>query len=486
MRTAVNLMYAVSLGSVALTCLLVGALLTARTSLAATRVVPTNFGSIQVAINSSADGDTVLVQPGVYTEKLKIVAKNLVLRSADGPQTTTLSCSGLDPPLLLITTWDSTTNFLAPIDTTTLISGFTFTGAANGLAEAGAVLCEGEQCSPCVLNNIFANNMAWRGAGMTVQYFATPNILNNLFQDNEAEQGGGLAILYAAGPRVIDNTFRRNVAYGNSTELGQGGAILIDGYADALTLIQSNVINDNEADYGGAIAVLAGSDATIYGNTIVHNRSNRVSEPWRCAGVRVQGSTTTATIRNNIISMNDNGCGIEVKNATVTLGCNDVWHNQLGDYQGIAPLPSDFSTDPEFCSSSQFALQQVSPCLPENSGACGLVGAEAVPCSAQVGIGDERGPERGPLSLTIRRLSNGGAELILAGEVWESEGQASLRFLDVSGKVAYMASMTREAGNSFAWSGETQGAGRVASGIYFVKCAVGSHVVQGKILLLKR
>jgi hypothetical protein len=43
--------------------------------------VPSDYLSIQEAINNSIDGDTVLVDTGIYVENLKLNNKNIVLCS---------------------------------------------------------------------------------------------------------------------------------------------------------------------------------------------------------------------------------------------------------------------------------------------------------------------------------------------------------------------------------------------------------------------
>ena len=55
-----------------LSCCLLGS----RTVLGGTRVVPTQYATIQAAVDASAPGDTVLVHPGIYLEN-PIIAVDL-------------------------------------------------------------------------------------------------------------------------------------------------------------------------------------------------------------------------------------------------------------------------------------------------------------------------------------------------------------------------------------------------------------------------
>ena len=56
---------------------------------AVTRTVPTQFPTIQAALNASAAGDTVAVLPGTYVENL-LIQRAIVLRSTGGPAVTVI------------------------------------------------------------------------------------------------------------------------------------------------------------------------------------------------------------------------------------------------------------------------------------------------------------------------------------------------------------------------------------------------------------
>jgi hypothetical protein len=63
--------------SVLAACTIVGA------AYGETRVVPSEYGSIQTAINACSDGDTVLVKPGVYFEIINFQGKDITVTSTD-------------------------------------------------------------------------------------------------------------------------------------------------------------------------------------------------------------------------------------------------------------------------------------------------------------------------------------------------------------------------------------------------------------------
>ena len=58
-------------------------LVTAALAPAATRLVPSDYATIQAAINDCNDGDIVNVDPGTYYEQINFNGRNIVVRSID-------------------------------------------------------------------------------------------------------------------------------------------------------------------------------------------------------------------------------------------------------------------------------------------------------------------------------------------------------------------------------------------------------------------
>ena len=64
---------------------------------AATHEVPGVFGTIQLALDACAEGDTVLVADGAYTDSLQIDTSNIVLRATTlDPAGVTVDANGAD------------------------------------------------------------------------------------------------------------------------------------------------------------------------------------------------------------------------------------------------------------------------------------------------------------------------------------------------------------------------------------------------------
>ena len=57
-------------------------------------LVPTQFSTIQAAIDAAIDGDTVLVAPGTYVEQIRFWGKAIAVESSGGPDVTTIDAGG--------------------------------------------------------------------------------------------------------------------------------------------------------------------------------------------------------------------------------------------------------------------------------------------------------------------------------------------------------------------------------------------------------
>ena len=91
---------------------------------------------------------------------------------------------------------------------------------------------------------------------------------------------------------------------------------------------------------------------------------------------------STGNIRRNIVTENGTD-GIQADlGADVT--CNDSYKNQGSNYyfEDVGDTTGNISLDPLFCSPDDYdySIASESPCAPEHSGGCGLIGALDVGC----------------------------------------------------------------------------------------------------------
>jgi hypothetical protein len=287
---------------------------TVRPALASTRDVPAGYPSIQSAIDASVSGDTVLVSPGTYVERLDFRGKSITVASVSGPEVTIVDGGSAG----------SVVTFQQGEPRTAILAGFTITNGSNWDG-AGVRIWN---ASPTVRGNIITGNRGCTGVGV-YSYFSSPRLEGNTISqnvvsgcsgawgigvyiggDSDAElisnaiidnagasaSGGGIG-LFAAGRPLL----RLNVIARNSTSAGGGcgwgGGIAIANYIQAQ--IVNNLIAENRACTGGAIYWInpsGGGATTFVNNTIADNLAN--SQP----GIYMSGVGSTNRFINNVIS----------------------------------------------------------------------------------------------------------------------------------------------------------------------------------------
>ena len=289
----------------------------AQSPAAATAVltVPTQYPTIQAALDAAAIGDTVSVEPGTYHEKINFNAKNVKLVSTGGAAATVIAA----PTGTTVTT--------VTIGPEASIVGFTITGG----------------------NNYF-------GAGMSVNGIGTL-VAKNVFQANIQMNGGfGAAIGgNSASPTITQNVFNDNSCDAQFSS----GVVSFVNYSSPT--ISNNVFRDNPCTAVN-LGLPEGPMPRLINNTIVHNS----------VGVRVDGRvpSTNYIIRNNIIVDNLTGLQVDFGNGP-TWDHNLVFANNT-NYSGIADptgTSGNISIDPQFvdASTSDYHLTPTSP--PVDAGA---------------------------------------------------------------------------------------------------------------------
>ncbi len=186
--------------------------------------IPGAFTSIQSGIDSSIDGDTILVQPGIYFERLNYHGKNILLASLylTSSDTNFISSTVLSPPLLP-TVDGSIVTFENGESPSARLLGFTLTGGTGNLRQIGSdqIYYGGA---------IYCNN-------------ASPTLSHLRIIENYAQCGGGI-FLFASNSLIEQCT---------------------------ITLNSCNSISFNSPDAGGAIACWNCSDVIIQNNIITNN-----------------------------------------------------------------------------------------------------------------------------------------------------------------------------------------------------------------------
>ncbi len=178
--------------------------------------VPSDYSTIQAAINASANGDTIIADQGVYTENINFSGKEILLTSQiiytgnyiDVQQTV---ISGVNGGVVVEFTTNETN--------LSILNGFTIrmgSGTLNNNRGGGILI---ENSSPMISSCIIKDNSAFNGGGMFVSN-SSSKFYNCVFQDNNAMMEGGAAIIVSSiDTKFYNCLFIDNGAWGDTATL---------------------------------------------------------------------------------------------------------------------------------------------------------------------------------------------------------------------------------------------------------------------------
>lgn len=250
--------------------------------------VPGQFGTIQAAIDAAVDGDTVLVEPGIYSANPLIAGKAITLASQylitndiNYISSTVIDASVFFTPVIKVVNSGKTA----------VICGFTIRGGQGEDGKGGGIYNSG--------NTIIGNNIITD---------------NNIIFFNAIAEGGGI-YHHSGQVQILGNIIAGNVLHSfcetSATARGAG----ISSHGDAL--ISGNSINDNmvtvdgvgdypmAATFGGGIYLM--TPANIINNTISNNSVSSDSDGTLSSSADAYGGGVygPAYLVNNIITGNN-------------------------------------------------------------------------------------------------------------------------------------------------------------------------------------
>ena len=269
--------------------------------------VPSQYATIQEAINAAQNGDTIVVYSGTYYENINFIGKAIWLKSDGGALNTTINGNKAG----------SCVSFVSGETTASIIDGFTITNGSGtlltGSQHFGGGIYSYNGSNPTINNCIITGNSAYAGSG------------------------GGIGCWYASA-EIHNCIIKNNTNHGISNAAG-GGVLVVN------CLIYGNYGEDS----GGGISAGAGSSPTIINSTIVQNDSYSHTNNGIYA-------TSGGTVINSIVRDNV-GVDVNIKQGTTTV----MFSNIEGGYTGTGNIDVDpLFVDPV---NNNYHLSDASPCI---------------------------------------------------------------------------------------------------------------------------
>jgi parallel beta-helix repeat protein len=228
--------------------------------------VPGEYSTIQEAIDTAQNGDTVIVSPGTYYENISFKGKNITIRSTEPKDSSVVQSTVIDGGGK-----DCVVKFENSETRDAVLSGFTIT---NGKGEYGGgilIADPGSYTSATIKNNIITDNEAQRDGGGIFVQFSEALISNNIIQNNSSgssSNGGGIFVGLDAPVEIIENTITGNTA-------GMfGGGLRIQANA----VLERNSIRNNLSEYHSGAGGVSISEQ--YGNPTLIDNIIESNEPF--------------------------------------------------------------------------------------------------------------------------------------------------------------------------------------------------------------
>ncbi len=213
--------------------------------------VPSQYHTIQAAIDAATEGDVVLVADGTYTgsgnKNLVFAGKAITVRSENGPNHCIIDCEGDGRGLALSRSEGSDT----------IVRGFTITG---GNLRGGGILVAAS--SATIIDCTITGNAATADGG-GVHITGSPTFVNCRIVDNSTPQSGGGIACRAGEPLLINCLIA-----GNSAQHEGGG---ISCYRDAWVQLYNCTVTGNAATTAGGVFGDSDPGGAMLVNSIVWN-----------------------------------------------------------------------------------------------------------------------------------------------------------------------------------------------------------------------
>lgn len=363
----------------------------------ASLLVPSQYGTIQAAVNAAASGDTVVVSPGTYTESVVISGKTILLHSTDPDDDTETNNTIIQCPpggTAAVTSSNASTSIAAY----TQVAGFTIRGPHDGVVTGAGV----HFLNNCHISDNSGDGVTCQGGETRVRYCDLRRNANGVMSDAcltevahsdvsantyqgvhltgalagtvvwacEVHDNGSHGVLMDGGwiaeSHIYDNG-AVGIAVGGPVDVasnqihGNEIGVTVQLYAGGAVNVSHNRVYANNssipASKGGGLYCYAGGGAVVkvFSNTFHGNRSPNGGGIW-CQ----VADGSSLDIRNTILTSNS-GYGImrAAATGTVTIAYCDVWDNAIRDYYGTTSKAGlgNISVDPVYATAKPEELR---------------------------------------------------------------------------------------------------------------------------------
>jgi hypothetical protein len=465
-------------------------------------LVPGGMPTIQTGINAASPGDTVLVQPGRYFERITFGGRNVVVGSLflTTQDTSYISQTIIDGYTSVISNKGTVVTFNQHETSKAELCGFTITGgepkssAFYPPSHGGGIYCENS--SPYLHHLRIMNNLSnANGGGISLLY--SSSLLESLaIYSNTAISGGGV---YFGG---CHNAIIKNTIIFNHGGGGFGSGIASSG-SNNIFIDHCLIFKEVQPLY------FTGSVCTILNCTIYNGMSD-------LGVIRCETGNTQLYVINSIFWTSFSPpFGVTIKSSGKKISDpQDIYFFINSDIEGnkstnfsLSPqdsvywLGSNISFDPLFTDAihNDFILQKNSPCIDTGTPFFSFKDSALIDLSPSQykGIAPDMGAfetnygngvassHPSPLALTAFPNPFNSA-LTIRFELSQS-AQANLSVFSITGqRVRTIISDVLPAGkHTLQWNGLDESGMRVSSGVYFVRLETGAGTLTRRVVFMK-
>lgn len=373
--------------------------------------VPSDYATIQAAINAASDFDVVLVAPGTYTGPsnvdLDFLGKKVSIRGDQGSAVTIIDCGGSPGTPHRAMKFDNPAeDSMIVIEGLTIKNGYAPSDAPFGQPHGGAILAM-SAAGPTIRNCRFETNTCG-GSGGAISTADSSSLMKisgcDFVQNSAPSVFGGAVKIGPNSAAVIENcVFSANSADG-------AGALSIDN--NAAVAVNSCRFSSNQAQYAAAL-IIDNASPTFTGCQFDRNHANLAAgigyvfnvpanpsfvnctffgnsvniPPVPAAAGMLYADQTTIGLQNCIFAYNTGDEPLICPNGgSYVISCTDIFGNSPGDWLGCVAsqngVSGNISLNPQFCDTANTDLRvsSQSPCSPANNSCSVLMGSGVGSC----------------------------------------------------------------------------------------------------------